>query len=178
MVNYEVKIRNEFFISVLFIENMITTYFSEKLNIDDIGNSELLGSDKNSINFDQKIELLLETANFSIIDNSKLSVYREIRKDLLKNKNAENFEACLSSEDGNDNFLLILYPHSEYLPREEKLISACYQLMGEVSELVAHFTQKQEIKLHEKNFNVKNYLNFNSLNLSKLTFLFSFLFLK
>lgn len=178
MVNYEVKIRNEFFISVLFIENMITTYFSEKLNIEDITNSELLGSDKNSINFDQKIELLLETGNFSIIDNSKLSVYREIRKDLLSNRDADDFESCLSSEDGNDDFLLILYPQSEYLPREEKLISACYQLMGEVSELVAHFTEKQEIKLHEKHFNIKNYLNLNSANLSKLTFLFSFLFLK
>ena len=178
MVNYEVKIRNEFFISALFIENMITTYFSDKLKVEDITNSKLLGSDKNSINFDQKIELLLETGNFSIIDNSKLSVYREIRKDLLKNKDANNFESCLSSKDGNDDFLLILYPQSEYLPREEKLISACYQLIGEVSELVAHFTEKPQIILHEKNFNVKNYLNFNNLNISKLTFLFSFLFLK
>jgi len=178
MVNYEVKIRNEFFISVLFIENMITTYFSEKLNIDDIINSELLGNDSNSINFNQKIDLLLETGNFSIIDNSKLSVYREIRKDLLTNKDADDFETCLSSEDGNDDFLLILYPQNEHLPREEKLISACYQLMGEVSELVSIFTKKQEIKLHKNSFNVKNYLNFNKINISRLTFFVSFLFLK
>lgn len=178
MVNSEVKIRNEFFISVLFVENMITSYFSEKLNIRDIGNSELLGSDSKGINFNQKIDLLLETGDFSIIDNSKLSVYREIRKDLLENKDAEDFESCLSSEDGNDDFLLILYPQSDYLPREEKLISACYQLIGEVSVLVSNFTQKEEVKLQRKGFHIKNYLNFNNMSITKITFLFSFLFLK
>jgi len=171
MVSIEIKIRNEFFVSALFVENNITSYISEKLKINNVVNSTLLGNKEDAISFDQKIELLLESDNFSIIDKSKLSVYREIHKELTANKNATSFEACFSSEDHNDDFLLILYTQSEYLPREEKLINACYQLIGEVSELVANFTNNPEVKLKRK-------FNLDTFNLSKFALLFSFLFIR
>ena len=177
MVNYEVKIRNEFFISALFVENMITSYLSEKLYINDLINSKVFGDNENELNFSQKIDFLIDSDEFSIIDNSKLSVYHEIYNELLLNKNSSTFEECLTSTDNNDDFLLILYPQSEFLPREEKLTNACYQLIGEVSQLVSDFTNKQEIKLHSANnfLRVKNYINNN---LSKVTLLFTLLFLK
>jgi len=178
MMNTEVKIRNEFFISSLFIENMITKYFSEKLKVNDVINADLLEDSDNSFDFEQKIEFLLDSDDFSIIDKSKLSVFREIYKEFSINKFATDIEECFTSEDSNDDFLLILYPQSEYVPREEKLTNACYQLLGEVSELVSDFTNKPEIKLHNKRSLTNRLLHFNSMNLSRMTFLFSFLFLK
>ena len=44
----EVKVRNEFFVSALFVESAITDYLSEKLNIADAIHSELLGNSKKS----------------------------------------------------------------------------------------------------------------------------------
>lgn len=172
MVNCEVNIRNEFFISALFAENMITTYLSDKLKIKDIVGSKLLGNNDESINFDQKIELLIESEKFSIIDNSKLSVYREIYRELMKTKNAETFEDCFTSSDSNDDFLLILYPQSDLISREEKLTNACLQLIDEVSQLISNFTKKPEIKLRKRIFNLNPNL------IGKITFLFTFLFLK
>lgn len=173
MVNCEVNIRNEFFISALFAENMITTYLSEKLKVKNIVDSNFLGNNENAINFDQKIEFLLESDYFSIIDNSKLSVFREIYKDFLNNKDSDSFENCFTSNDSNDDFLLILYPQNELISREEKLENACYQLMEEVSHLISNFTNKPEIKLRKK------ILNFNiSATLSKVALLFTFLFIR
>src|SRR5210317_451650 len=137
----EVKVRNEFFVSALFVESAITDYLSEKLNIADAIHSELLGNSKKALSFDQKIDALLDSANFSIIDKSELSVFREIYKEFMLNIEASSFEDCFSSPDSNDDFLLILYPQNDYLPREEKLINSCYQLIGEVSELVALHTE-------------------------------------
>jgi len=174
MVSYEVKIRNDFFISALFVENNITTYISEKLKISNTENSILLGNKKEAISFNQKIELLLDSDEFSIIDKSKLSVFREIHNELLGNKAISSFEDCFTSLNHNDDFLLILYPQSDYLPREEKLTNACYHLIGEVSELVAEYTNKPEVKLATK----KNYFNIDALKLSKFAFLFSFLFIR
>ena len=59
MVSCEVNIRNEFFISVIFVENMITSYFSEKLRMGGIVNNDILEDDVRSINFDQKIVKLM-----------------------------------------------------------------------------------------------------------------------
>ncbi|MCK5637390.1 MAG: hypothetical protein KAH67_01685, partial [Flavobacteriaceae bacterium] len=83
-------------------------------------------------------------------------------------------EECFTSEDSNDDFLLILYPQSEFIPREEKIINACYQLIGEVSELISNVTNKPEVKMKRRN----NFLRIDTSSLSKLTFLFSFLFLR
>ena len=174
MVSYEVKIRNEFFVSALFVENNITTYISEKLKINDTTNSIFLGNKKEAISFNQKIELLLESDDFSIIDKSKLSVYREIHNELIENKETPSFEDCFTSTNNNDDFLLILYPQSDYLPREEKLTNASYHLIGEVSKLVADFTNKPEVKLGNK----KRYFTIDALKLSKFAFLFSFLFIR
>ncbi len=178
MTSYEVKIRNEFFITTLFVEDMITSCLSEKLAVKDIVNSNFLGNNEKSITFDQKIDWLIESDYFSIIDNSKLSVFKAIRNELLIHKETESFEKSFTSKDGNDDFLLILYPQSDYLPREEKLTSACYQLIGEVSELVSRFTNKPEIKLERKSFGKQIYQSLSNTNLSKLAFLIPFLFLK
>lgn len=180
MVNIEIKVKDEFFISTLFVENMITTYLSDKLKVLPLVESKFLGNHEDAITFDQKIQYLYENNGFSIIDKSKLSAYREIRKELLQNKDACSFEDCLTSSDNNDDFLLILYPQSEFIPREEKLTNACYQLIGEVSELVSNFTNKPEIKLRKENiFSIgKKRLKLNQFDVSKITFLFAFLFLK
>jgi hypothetical protein len=169
----EVKIRNEFFLSTLFVENTITSYLSEKLKITNSVNSNFLGNKQGSISFDQKIDALLESNDFSIIDKSKLSVYKEINNELILNKNICSFEDCFTSSDHNDDFLLILYPQNEYLPREEKLTNACYQLIGEVSLLVSEYTNMPEVKLKRKTY----YFNMNNLKIGKYAFLFSFLFL-
>lgn len=172
MVNFEVHIRNEFFISALFAENMITTYLSEKLKVKNIVDSNLLGNNSNAINFEQKFEFLLESDKFSIIDKSKLSVFRSIYKEFIENEHAESIENCFTSVDNNGDFLLILYPQTDSISREEKLTNACYQLMDEVSELISNFTKKTQIKFRKKIFNI------NSDIIGKLTFLFTFLFLK
>lgn len=169
----EVKVRNEFFVSALFVESAITDYLSEKLNIADAIHSELLGNSKKALSFDQKIDALLDSANFSIIDKSKLSVFREIYKEFMLNIEASSFEDCFSSPDSNDDFLLILYPQNDYLPREEKLINSCYQLIGEVSELVALHTEKVEVKMPRRS----RFFNMNHLKVGKLAMFFSLLFI-
>jgi hypothetical protein len=169
----EVKIRNEFFLSTLFVENIITSYLSEKLEMTDYINSKFLGNNKNAMSFDQKIDFLLDSDNFSIIDKSKLSVYKEINKEFNLNKDVASFEACFTSSDHNDDFLLILYPQNEYLPREEKLTNACYQLIGEVSQLVSEFTNEVEVKIKRE----RSYFPVDTFKIGKYAFLFSFLFI-
>jgi len=170
MEKLEVKIRNEFFVSALFIESSISTYIAEKLEID----SDNSNTSEYKLSFDQKVELILETDNLSIIDKSKLSVFREIRNEFLLNKEACTIEECFTSPNSNDDFLLILYPQSEYLPREEKLTNACYQLIGEVSQLVSFATDESEVKLKR----TRKFFNFNSSVFSKMAILVSFLFLR
>lgn len=169
----EVKVRNEFFISALFIESMITEYLSERLNINDPVKSELLGNQNTALSFNQKVDALLDSDNFSIIDKSKLSVFREIYIEFTHNKEAESLEESFTSSDHNDDFLLILYPQNDHLPREEKLINSCYQLIGEVSELVAEHIKKPEVKIQRRNrfFNIENF------KVGKFAMLFSFLFI-
>ena len=168
----EVKVRNEFFVSALFIESTITDYLSEKLNIKDSINSELLGNHDKALSFSQKMDALLDSVDFSIIDKSKLSVFREIHKEFIENRNALSLEESFTSDDHNDDFLLILYPQNDHIPREEKLINSCYQLIGEVSELVAAHTQKPEVKMSGK----KYYFKLENFKIGKFAMLFSFLF--
>ena len=170
MEKLEVKIRNEFFISVLFVESSISTYIANKLEMD----SENSNNSEYKLSFDQKIELLLESGNLSIIDNSKLSVFREIRNEFLINNEAQTIEQSFTSPNSNDDFLLILYPQSEYLPREEKLTNACYQLMGEVSQLVSSVTDKTEVKIKRG----RKFFNLNTTLFSKVAVFASFLFLR
>ena len=169
----EVKVRNEFFVSALFVESTITDYLSEKLNITDSINSEFLGNHHKALSFSQKVDALLDSVNFSIIDKSKISVFREIYLEFIENKDASTLEDCFTSCDSNDDFLLILYPQNDYLPREEKLINVCYQLIGEVSELVADQTQKPEIKMPRRN----RFFSIENLKVGKFAMLFSFLFI-
>lgn len=166
----EVKIRNEFFISALFVESNISDYVTDKLKID----TENSNSSEYKLSFDQKVELILDSERLSIIDKSKLSVFREIRSEFLLNKNAETIEDSLTSTNNNNDFLLILYPQSEYLPREEKLTNACYQLIGEVSELVSIATDKTEVKIKRR----KNFFNLNTIFFSKVAMFIPLLFLR
>jgi len=170
MEKLEVKIRNEFFISALFVESSISTYIANKLEMD----SESSNNSEYKLSFDQKIEILLESGNLSIIDNSKLSVFREIRNEFLINNEAQTIEQSFTSPNSNDDFLLILYPQSEYLPREEKLTNACYQLMGEVSQLVSSVTDKTEVKIKRG----RKFFNLNTTLFSKVAVFASFLFLR
>ena len=149
METCEVKVRNEFFVAALFVEGAITDFLSERLNISNPIQSDFLGSNR-GLTFNQKIDALLDNRDFSIIDKSKLSVFREVYKEFLLNKEACTIEESFTSPDSNDDFLLILYPQNDYLPREEKLINACYQLIGEVSELVSLKTQSVEVKLNRR----------------------------
>jgi len=169
----EVKVRNEFFVSALFVESTMTDYLSEKLNIKDSINSELLGNHHKALSFSQKTDAILDSVELSIIDKSKLSVFREIYTEFIENSNAPTLEESFTSDDHNDDFLLILYPQNDYLPREEKLTNACYQLIGEVSELVAEQTNKPEVKMPRKN----RYFNIENLKVGKFAMLFSFLFI-
>ena len=169
MVNYEVNIRNEFFIAALFVEDMITSYISEKFKKYGIQNARILEDNVKSFNFNEKMEFLLESDDFSIIDKSKLSVFREIYKELSINKNAETFEACMTSTDSNDDFLLILYPQEDLILREEKLTNACILLIDDVSQLVSNFTKEKQVKLYKRIF------KFRSEVVSTLTFFFTML---
>jgi len=169
----EVKVRNEFFVSALFIESTITDYLSEKLDISNPINSEFLGNHEKALSFSQKMDAIMESSKFSIIDQSKLSVFREIYNEFILNEDVLSLEECFTSPDSNDDFLLILYPQSDHLPREEKLVNACYQLIGEVSELVALHTEKAEVKMPRKS----RMFSLESLNLGKFVMLFSFLFI-
>lgn len=172
MKTSEVKVRNEFFVSALFIESAMTDYLSEKLNIKDSINSEFLGNHEKALSFSQKVDAILDSIDFSIIDRSKLSVFREIYSEFQKNSEALTLEKSFTSPDSNDDFLLILYPQNDYLPREEKLVSACYQLIGEVSELVAEQTKKPEVKLH----GISRFFNLEKIKVGKFAMMFSFLF--
>lgn len=170
MDTLEVKIRNEFFISALFVESNISDYITDKLKID----SENSNNSEYKLSFDQKVELILDSDRLSIIDKSKLSVFREIRNEFLLNKNSETIENSFTSPNNNDDFLLILYPQSEYLPREEKLTNACYQLIGEVSELVSIATNKTEVKIKRR----KGFFNLNTSFFSKVAMFIPLLFLR
>ena len=86
----EVKVRNEFFVSTLFVETSITSYLSKQLNIVDSVASEFLGNKPTSVRFEQKIDAVLDADVLSIIDKSKLSVFKEIYKEFLSNPDAES----------------------------------------------------------------------------------------
>ena len=172
METTEVKVKNEFLVSALFIESAINDYLSSKLDISNPINSEFLGNGKKGLTFDQKIDALLDSTVFSIIDKSKISVFREIYKEFQLNFDAGSLEDSFTSEDANDDFLMILYPQNDYLPREEMLINACYQLIAEVSELIADKTSSVEVKMSSsKKLFVADLLKFG-----KFASLFSFLF--
>lgn len=173
MVNYEVNIRNEFFISALFIENMISSYISNKFKKYSILNSNSIEDNNVEIfNFNEKIEILLESDDFSIIDKSKLSVFREIYKELMLNKDRQTFEECLTSSDSNDDFLLILYPQEDIITRDQKLSNACILLIDDVSQLVSNFTKEKQVKLNKRVF------RFPTEVLNSLTFIFTMLFFR
>ena len=172
METTEVKVKNEFLVSALFIESAINDYLSSKLDISDPISSEFLGNSKKGLTFDQKIDALLDSTVFSIIDKSKISVFREIYKEFQLNFDAGSLEDSFTSEDANDDFLMILYPQNDYLPREEMLINACYQLIAEVSELIADKTSSVEVKIaSNRKLFVADLLKFG-----KFASLFSFLF--
>jgi hypothetical protein len=173
MVNYEVNIRNEFFISALFIENMISSYISNKFRKYSIFNSNSVEDNNVEVfNFNEKIEILLESDDFSIIDKSKLSVFREIYKELMLNKDGQTFEECLTSSDSNDDFLLILYPQEDIITRDQKLSNACILLIDDVSQLVSNFTKEKQVKLNKRVF------RFSTEVLNSLTFIFTMLFFR
>lgn len=169
MVNYEISIRNEFFISALFIENMISSYMSEKFNLQDILDSSIIDDNVKSISFNDKIELLLESEDLTVIDKSKLSVFREIYKELTNSEDAETFENCLTSTDDNDDFLLILYPQEDLIIRDEKLTNACIYLIDDVSQIVSNFTKETPIKINKSISQLYPWV------MSGLTFIFSLL---
>ena len=172
MVDYEVNIRNEFFISALFIENMISSYISNKFKEYGIANSNSVEDNVEIFNFNEKIEILLESDDFSIIDKSKLSVFREIYKELMLNEDGQTFEECLTSSDSNDDFLLILYPQEDIITRDQKLSNACIFLIEDVSQLVSNFTKEKEVKLNKRVF------RFPTEVLNSLTFIFTMLFFR
>ena len=172
METTEVKVKNEFLVSALFIESAINDYLSRKLDISDPIDSEFLGNGKKGLSFDQKVDALLDSTAFSIIEKSKVSVFREIYKEFQMNFDASTLEDSFTSEDANDDFLMILYPQNEYLPREEMLINACYQLIAEVSELIAEKTSSVEVKMAStKKLFVADLLRFGRFA-SLLSFLF------
>ena len=113
METTEVKVKNEFLVSALFIESAINDYLSSKLDISNPINSEFLGNGKKGLTFDQKIDALLDSTAFSIIDKSKISVFREIYKEFQLNFDASSLEDSFTSEDANDDFLMILYPQND-----------------------------------------------------------------
>lgn len=171
MQTCEVKVRNEFFVAALFVEDAITDFLSDRLNIANPIESEFLGHNK-GLTFNQKIDALIDNRNFSILDKSKLSVFREIYKEFIRNKEACTLEESFTSPDSNDDFLLILYPQNDYLPREEKLINACYQLIGEVSELVAEKTKGIDIQLNRR----KSWFSKSAVRAGKYMSVFALLF--
>ncbi len=173
METTEVKVRNEFLVSALFIESAINDYLSRKLEISDPISSEFLGNTKKGLSFDQKIDAILDSTALSIIEKSKVSVFREIYKEFQLNFDAHSLEESFSSPDANDDFLMILYPQNEYLPREEMLINACYQLIAEVSEIIAEKTSSVEVKMGSS----RKLLVADLLKFGRFASLFSFLFI-
>lgn len=149
MIAKEVSVKREFFITSLFIEDMIAKHISEFYS--DVLTKEQIARENLFATFHDKIDYLLESDSFSIIDSSKISVFREIRKEFLLSDDEETLEESLNSEDNNADFLLILYPQGDYLPRNEKLTVASYNLIKDVSELVANFTNKNDVQFKKGN---------------------------
>ena len=176
MIRSEISVKNEFFLNCVFIEDMISNFIGDKFGIDNVVDSKVLGNTKEALSFDQKIDFLIETGNFSIIDNSKLSVYKAIRKEFLLNKDAYSLEESFTSLDHNDDFLLIMYPQESFLPKEEKLTVACYNLIEDVSQLVSEFTDKTQIKLKKEHKMRSRFgIPYNAINFSKIAMILSFL---
>ena len=169
MVSCEVNIRNEFFISALFVENMISEYLNEKIKINYFTDSSYSEEDVHSVDFYEKMGILMESDKFSIIDKSKLSVFREIHKELSVKLDADTLEDCLTSKASNDDFLLILYPQGQEITREEKLINACIFLIDDVSQLISNYTKKKEVKLF------RNLIKINSNLINAFSVFFSIL---
>ncbi len=171
-----IEVKNEFFVSTYYIENLINDSIANKIGVENMGNSEMLGE----LTFDQKIEFLLETGNFSIIDNSKLSVFRAIRDEFNEYEHTNSIEESFTSTDNNADFLLILYPQEPFLPRNEKLTVALYNLIDDVKDLVNAFTEttnNNEIKMY-KSKSVFG-ININTQYLSKVsTMLLSLILLR
>ena len=172
MVNCEVNIRNEFFISALFVENMISEYLNEKIKINHFADSSYSEEDVRSVDFYKKMGVVMESEKFSIIDKSKLSVFREIHRELMINIDTNSIEDCLTSKASNDDFLLILYPQDQNITREEKLINACIFLIDDVSQLISSYTKKKEVKLY------RNLIKFNSNLINTFTAIFSMLLIR
>jgi hypothetical protein len=149
MIAKEISVKREFFITSLFIEDMISKHISEFYA--EVLSKEQIARENLFATFHDKIDYLLESGCFSIIDASKISVFREIRKEFLMSDDSETLEESLRSEDNNADFLLIMYPQGDYLPRNEKLTVACYNLINDVSELVAKFTNKNEVQFTKVN---------------------------
>lgn len=169
-MNQTVSVINDFLLHQIFIEEMITNFIAEKLGIEDAVDSNILGNNKKALNFDQKVNLILESDHFSIIDKSKISVYKEILKEFHFHQEASSVEESFTSLDKNDDFLLILYPQEPFLPRNEKLTVALYALMDDVSQLISEYTQRQPVKS-----NRSQRLRKSANSLSKLALFFSFL---
>ncbi len=179
MIRSEISVKNEFFLNCVFIEDMISNFIGDKFGIDNIVDSKVLGNSSKAISFDQKMDFLIETGGFSIIDNSKLSVYKAIRKEFLLNKDAYSLEESFTSLDHNDDFLLIMYPQENFLPKDEKLTVACYNLIDDVSQLVSEFTDKTQIKLKkEQRMRSRFGIRYNAANLSKMAMFLSMLLFK
>jgi hypothetical protein len=179
MIKSEISVKNEFFLSCIFVEGMISGFIGEKFGIDDIIDSNILGNSKDAINFDQKIDFLIESGAFSIIDNSKLSVYKAVRKEFLLNNDAYSIEESFTSLDHNDDFLLIMYPQESFLPRNEKLTIACYNLIEDVSQLVSDFTKKTQVRIKKENrLRSKLGIQFNTVGFSRLAMFISLLLFK
>lgn len=171
----EISVKREFFLTCLFIEDMISKHiqeiYSSLLNQENLERQGLFST------FNEKIDYLMDVGNFSIIDNSKLSVFKEIRAEFLKSDESETLEDSFISEDNNDDFLLILYPQADFLPRNEKLTVACYNLINEVSQLVAGFTEKSEIKFEPQN-SMRNRVRNHAGRLSRMAMFFTFFLFK
>jgi hypothetical protein len=179
MTKNEIAVKSEFFINAVFIEDMISKYIADKMGIKSTVDSEILGNSKNAMTFDQKMDFVMESGNLSIIDKSKISVYKAIKKEFLLNQDASSLEESFTSLDHNDDFLLIMYPQEPFLPRNEKLTVACYNLIEDVSQLVSGYTDKHQIKIQKDNklksiFRIKN----KAVGLSRMAMLFSFLFIR
>ena len=112
METTEVKVKNEFLVAALFIESAINDYLSSKLDISDPISSDFLGNNEKGLTFDQKIDALLDSTAFSIIDKSKVSVFREIYREFQLNFDADSLEDSFTSPDANDDFLMICFTRS------------------------------------------------------------------
>ena len=123
MLTNEVTIKREFFLSCLFIEDMISNYIQEMFG--ETITKKVLGNEKLFSTFSEKIEFLMEVGNFSIIDNSKLSVFREIRRELLVSDDTESLEQVEKEIESNIKMELENFKNRLYgLPDSPKLVKA------------------------------------------------------